>query len=69
MFWDNVNTKKIELLEQELKSIRRELESVRLDLQIYYDKLKKVKNIKSVQEQVTEEDKTENLFNSVIVKS
>lgn len=64
MWFNRDNSKKFEELEEEIKKIRRELEAVKLDLQIYYHKLKAVKNIKPIDK---EKDEEQNINKGVIL--
>jgi len=63
MFWNNVNTKKVEQLEEDIKQLRKAFESLKLDVDIWYSKLKSVKNIRPVQ-QVSEQ---QNIKDSVLL--
>ncbi len=52
MFFDKANTKKILDLEEEISRIKRELQALKLDLELYVRKLKASKGIKPVKEQL-----------------
>lgn len=54
MFFDKTNTKRINDLEQDMLKIRREVEALRLDLELYAKKLKASKGLKSTKETLEE---------------
>lgn len=64
MWFNRDNSKKFEELHEEIKKIKRELEAVKLDLEIYYHKLKAVKNIKPIDK---EKDEEQNINKGVIL--
>jgi len=60
MFWNKTNSKKIEDLAIEMQSIKLQVTTLKLDLELYAKKLKASKGLKSVQEELgaeTEVDK------------
>ena len=63
MFFNGENNKKIVQLEEDMKKLKKEFESLKLDVTIWYNKLKTVKNVKPIQEDSAEKD----LLSSVLL--
>lgn len=62
MFFNRDNTKKIDECLADFQRLRKEFESLKLDVEIWYNKLKVVKNIKPVQEKANDETFNNNVL-------
>lgn len=61
MWFNRDNTKKFDEVLEDMRKLRKEFEALKLDVEIWYAKLKKVKGVKPVNE------KNESLNNPVLL--
>lgn len=57
MFWNWINTKKVEKLEEDMKKLQKEFDSLKLDVEVYHMKLKNVKGVKPVRDEEADAEK------------
>jgi len=69
MFWNKTNSKKIDDLASEMQHIKLQVTTLKLDLELYVKKLKASKGLKSVQEEIgnEEEEKPKDIYGNMFL--